>query len=118
MEVMVSSSPLVSAAPSSSGEEDSALGPCSAVGCLPQETVLHQLLQRGSFPQAAVPQKLPWRGSFPRAYLQSQPVLVWAFPWSGGHLGGLRSPAPLHGLGGTACRLTAGCGGIPSCLPP
>jgi len=47
--------------------------PCSSVGSLPGQTVLHELLERGSFPQAAALHKLPQRGSFPRgAVLQEQ----------------------------------------------
>ena len=38
--------------------EDSSLFPCSSVGSLPQETVLHKLLQCESFPWAAVLQEL------------------------------------------------------------
>ena len=50
----VSSSHVISAASSSSGAGLITLFPCSSVGSLPRETVLHELLQRGSFPRAAV----------------------------------------------------------------
>uniref|UniRef100_A0A8B9RUN6 Protein artemis n=1 Tax=Accipiter nisus TaxID=211598 RepID=A0A8B9RUN6_9AVES len=46
-------------------EEDSSLFPCSGMGSLPWETVLHELLQHGSFPQAAVLHELLQRGSLP-----------------------------------------------------
>ena len=42
------------------------LFPCSCLGSLPQQTVLHELLQHGSFPLTAVLHKLPQRGSLPR----------------------------------------------------
>jgi len=45
MGVMLSSSCVVSAAPSSSGGGLLTLFPCSSVGSLPRETVLHELLQ-------------------------------------------------------------------------
>ena len=54
MGVVVSSSHIVSAASSSSGTGLITLFPCSSVGSLPRETVLHELLQHGSFPRAAV----------------------------------------------------------------
>jgi len=65
MGVAVSSSHVVSAAPSSSGGGLLTLCPCSTVGSLPRETVLHKLLQRESFLQAAVLHKLSQRGSLP-----------------------------------------------------
>ena len=61
--VVVSSSHFVSAAPSSSGGGLLTLSPCSSVGSLPRQTVLHVLLQRESFPQAAVLHELLQRGS-------------------------------------------------------
>ncbi|KAM9591171.1 uncharacterized protein ACIBXB_006070 [Morphnus guianensis] len=58
--------------------QDSSLFPCSRVGSLPQETVLHELLQRGSFPRAAVLHELLQHGSFPQgAVLQEQIAPVW-----------------------------------------
>ena len=80
MGVTVSSSHVVSAAPSSSGEGLLALCPCSSVR--PQK-----LLQHESFPWAAALHELPHRGSFPRgAVLQEQAALVWV-------LHGVTSPA-------------------------
>ncbi|CAN0305694.1 unnamed protein product, partial [Bubo scandiacus] len=54
MEVVVSLSHIVSDAPSSTEEGLLTLFPCSGMGSLPQQTVLHELLQCESFPQAAV----------------------------------------------------------------
>jgi len=54
MGVAVSSSHDVYAAPSSSGRGLLTLCPCSSVGSLPQETVLHELSQHESFPRGAV----------------------------------------------------------------
>ena len=54
MGVVVSSSPLVSAAPSPSGGGLLTLFLCSSVGPLPWERVLHGLLYCGSFLQAVV----------------------------------------------------------------
>jgi len=50
MGVAVSSSRVVSATLSSSGGGLLTLYPCSSLGSLPQDTVLHKLLQFGSFP--------------------------------------------------------------------
>jgi len=78
MGVTVSSSHVVSAAPSSSGEGLLTLFPCSSVRSLSQETVLHKLLQHESFPQAAALHELPQRGSFPwGAVLQEQAASAW-----------------------------------------
>ena len=78
MGVWVSSSHVVSAAPSSSGGGLLTLFPCSSVGSLPQETVLHKLLQCESFPQAAVLHELLQRGSLPwGAVLQEQTAPAW-----------------------------------------
>jgi len=66
MGAAVSSSHVVCAAPSSSGEGLLTLCPCSSVRSLSQETVLHKLLQRESFPWAASLHELPQRGSFHR----------------------------------------------------
>ena len=78
MGVGVSSSHVVSATPSSSGGGLLTLFPCSSVGSLPRETVLHKLLQQKSFPWAAVLHELFQRGSFPRgAVLQEQTAPVW-----------------------------------------
>jgi len=63
MGVVVSSSHIVSAAPSSSGGGLLTLFPCSSVGSLPWETVLHELLQHRSFQWAAVLHELLQRGS-------------------------------------------------------
>ena len=78
MGVVASSSHIVSAAPSCSGGRLLTLFPCSSVGSLPGETVLHKLLQRGSFPQAAVLHELLQRGPFPwGAVLQEQAAPAW-----------------------------------------
>ena len=78
MGVWVSSSHVVSATPSSSGGEGLTLFPCSSVGSLPRETVLHELLQCESFPQAAVLHKLLQCGSLPwGAVLQEQTAPAW-----------------------------------------
>jgi len=78
MGVMVSSSHVVSAAPSSSGGELLTLCPCSSVRSLPWATVLHKLLQREFFPRAAALHELPQRGSFPQgAVLQEQAAPEW-----------------------------------------
>jgi len=78
MGVTVSSSHVVSAAPSSSGEGLLALCPCSSVRSFSQETVLHKLLHRESFPQAAALHELPHHGSFPwGAVLQEQASPEW-----------------------------------------
>jgi len=63
MEVVVSSSQVVSAAPSSSWGGLLTLCPCSSVGSLPWETVLHKLLQCASFPWGAALHKLLQSGS-------------------------------------------------------
>jgi len=68
---MVSSSHVVSVAPSSSGGGLLTLCPCSSMGSLSWETVFHELLQRGSFPQAAALHELPQRGSFPWGFSPS-----------------------------------------------
>jgi len=65
MGAVVSSSHVVSAAPSSSGAEILTLCPCSSVRSLSWETVLHKLLQCESFPWAAPLHKLPQHGSLP-----------------------------------------------------
>jgi len=78
MGVAVCSSDVVSTAPSSSGGGVLTLCPCSSVGSLSRETVLHELLQRESFPRAADLHELPQRGSLPRgAVLQEQAAPVW-----------------------------------------
>ena len=75
---MVRSSHIVSAAPSCSGGGHFTLFPCSGVGSLSQETVLHELLQRESFPRATVLHELLQCGSFPRgAVLQQQGAPAW-----------------------------------------
>ena len=77
MRVAVSSSH-VSVAPSSSGEGLLTLFPCSSVGCLPWETVLHEHLQHESFPWAAVLHELLQHGSFPwGAVLQELTAPAW-----------------------------------------
>uniref|UniRef100_A0A8C0B7V8 Protein kinase domain containing, cytoplasmic n=1 Tax=Buteo japonicus TaxID=224669 RepID=A0A8C0B7V8_9AVES len=78
MGVGVSSSHVVSAAPSSSGAGLLTLFLCSSVGSLPQETVLHELPQHESFPWAAVLHKLLQCGSLPwAAVLQAQTAPAW-----------------------------------------
>jgi len=59
MGVAVSSSHIVSAALSSSGEGLLTLFPCSSARSLSQKTVLHKRLQIKSFPWAAALHKLP-----------------------------------------------------------
>jgi len=66
MGVVVSSSHIVSAAPSSSGGRLLTLCPCSTMRSLSQETVLHKLLQCESFPRAAALHELPSVGPFHR----------------------------------------------------
>jgi len=113
---MVSSSHVVSAAPSSSGGRLLTLFPCSSVRSISWETVLHKLLQHESFTQAAVLHKLPQHGSPPwGADFQEQaapvctphgvtspvskPAPVWA-PFSTGPqvLAGACSSAGSHGV--------------------
>jgi len=78
MGAAVSSSPVVSAAPSSSGGGLLTLCPFSSVRFLSWATVLHKLLQRESFPWAAALHKLPQHGSFPwGAVLQEQAAPAW-----------------------------------------
>jgi len=100
MGVMVSSSHVVSAAPSSSAGGLITLCPCSSVRFLSRDSVLHKFLQRESFPWAADLHELPQHGSFSRgAILQEQAAPAWV-----PH--GVTSPAskpaaawgPFHGL--------------------
>jgi len=78
MGVEVSSSHVISAAPSSSGGGLFTLCPCPSVRSLSRETVLHKLLQCESFPWAAALHELPQCGSFPRgAVLQEQAAPAW-----------------------------------------
>lgn len=65
--------------------EDSALFTCPSMGSLPQDTVLHKLLQCESFPWIAFLHKLLQCGSPPQSsVLQEQTVLVWTpFPYIG-----------------------------------
>ena len=90
MGVAVSSSHVVSAAPSSSGAGLLTLLPCSSVGSLSWGSALHELLQRESFPQVAVLHKLLQRGL-------SHGVTAFSGP---SHL--LRRGV-LHGLQGNLC---------------
>jgi len=54
------------------------LFPCSNMGSLSQETVLHKLLQCESFPRAAILHELPQWGSLPQgAVLQEQTAPAW-----------------------------------------
>ena len=79
MGVAISSSHVVSAAPSSSGGGLLTLFPCSSVGSHPREAVLHKLIHRESFPWAAVLCELLQHGSFPwGAGLQEQTAPAWA----------------------------------------
>jgi len=78
MGVTVSSSHVVSAAPSSSGGGLLTHYPGSSVRSLSQETVLHKLLQCESFPQDAAFHELPQCGSFLQgAVLQEQAAPAW-----------------------------------------
>jgi len=98
---MVSSSHLVSAAPSSSGGGLLILFPSSSVRCLSQETVLQELLQSESFPRAAALHKLPQSRSLPQgAVLQEQASPTWV-----SH--GVTSPAskPAPGIGSSLHRV-------------
>jgi len=65
MGTAVSSSQVVSTDPSFSGGGLLTLCPCSSVGSLPWETVLHELLQYESCPRAAVLHKMLQQGSLP-----------------------------------------------------
>jgi len=83
MGVVVSSSHIVSAAPSFSGGGLLTLFPCSSMGSRPWETVLHELLQRESFPRAAVLHRLLQRGS-PTGSQALPEILLWRgllSPW-------------------------------------
>jgi len=87
MGVVVSSSHIVSASPSSSGGGLLALFPGCSVRSLSWETVPHKLLQSEFFPRAAALHKLPQRESLPRgAVLQEQAAPAWV-------LHGVTSPA-------------------------
>jgi len=78
MGVMVSSSHIVSADPSSLRGGLLTLFPCSSMWSLSLETVLHKLPQRESIPQAAALQDLPPRGSLPwGAVLQERAAPAW-----------------------------------------
>jgi len=75
---VVSASHVASATPSSSGGALLTLFPCSSMKSLPQETVLHEVLQHESFPRAAVLHKLPQHWSLPwGAVLQEQSAPAW-----------------------------------------
>jgi len=77
---MVSSSHVVSAAPSSSGGVLLTLFHGSNVRSLSWETVLHKLLQHESFPRAAGLHKQHQCGSLPQgAVLQEQTASAWVF---------------------------------------
>ena len=93
MGVVVSSSHVVSAAFSSTGGGLLTHFPCSNVGSLPCETVLHKLLQCESFPRAAGLHKLLHCGSLPQAAaFQEQTTPVWVHH-------GITSPASKPALG-------------------
>jgi len=99
MGVAVSSSHVVSAAPSSSGGGLLTLFPNSSMKSLSRDTVLHELLQCESFPWAAALHDLPQRGSLPwGAVLQEQAVPAWVPP---GVISPASKPAPArapHGV--------------------
>jgi len=84
MGTAVSSSHIVSAAPSSSGGGLLTLCPCSSVGSLPRETV-HKLLQCKSFPQDAVLQEQAAPAWVPHQVTSpaSKPAPAWAPPSTG-----------------------------------
>jgi len=87
MGAAVSSSHIVSVIPSSWGGGLLTLFPCSRVGSLPRETVLHELLQCESFPWAVVLHELLQSGSFPwSTVLQEETDPAWV-------LNGVTSPA-------------------------
>jgi len=80
MGVAVNSSHVVSAAASSSAGGLLTLFPCSSVGSLPWDTVLHKLLQHGSLPRGAVLQKqvAPTWVSHEVVSSASKPAPTWA----------------------------------------
>jgi len=100
--VMVSSSHIVSAAPSSSGGGLLTLFPCSSVRSLSWETVLHKLLQHEFFPWAAALHELLQCASFPQdVVLHKLPVLglartglIFTRIQEGAQPGGLTQPQP------------------------
>jgi len=78
------SSSHISATPSSSEGGPLTLCPCSSVGSLPRETVLHKMLQHGFFPQAAVLHKLLQHGSLPQGHKPCQQTYTGMAPFSTG----------------------------------
>jgi len=80
MGAVVSSSHAVSATPCPSGGGLCTLFPCSCMRSLPQETVLHELLQHGSFPRGAVLQEQAAPVWVPHGVTSpaSNPAPVWA----------------------------------------
>ena len=93
MGVVVGSSHVVSAAPSSSGGGLLTLCPCSSARSLSWETVLHKLLQCESFPLAAALHQLPQCGSLLwGAVRQEQAASAWV-PY--GNISPTRKPAPV-----------------------
>jgi len=136
MGVVVNSSHVVSAAPSSSVGGLLTLCHCSSVGSLPQEAVLHGLLQCESFSQAAVLQKLLQRGSLlwgavlqeqtapvwashqATAFFRHPPAPTWGPPWAAG--GYLLHHGPPWAAGVTICLtvvFSTGCRGISAPVP-
>jgi len=106
MQVVVSSSYTVSAAPSSSGGGLLTLFPCSSLRSLSWETVLHKLLHHESSPQAAALHELPQRGSLPwGAVLQQQAAPAWV---PHGVTSPARKPAPAWAPLSTGPQVLAG----------
>lgn len=81
MGIVVSSSCVVSASPSSSGGGLLTLFPCFSVWSFPQGTVLHKLLQNKSFPRTSpswtVPLWVPFRGFSPSGTDWFSMALLW-----------------------------------------
>jgi len=106
MGVTVSSSHIVSAAPSSSGGRLLTLFLCSSLRSLSQETVLHKLLQSESFPRAAALHRLPQCGAPPRGTaLQEQAAPVWV---PHGVTSAASKPAPAWAPLSTSLQVLAG----------
>ena len=102
--VVVSSSHVVSAAPSSSRGRLLILFPCSSMWSLPWETALQKIIQHEPFPQAAVLHKLLQHRSFPQGtVLQEQAAPAWrsAPLWASM---GCRGTARLIVVCSTGCR--------------
>lgn len=94
------------------------LFPCSSVGPIPQNTVLHKLLQRGSFLWASVPQEHTapaylWTKG--QSSCQDKPVPVWA-PLSGSQRGYFKTHPPNFSMDVSSTLVFSGCKEIPAPL--